>query len=98
MSPAQWIEVDLGGVFDVAEIRLVPSQYPAGNTVHRILGSGPETGGLIELGVIEGETNDGDYLVLFGASPWLGLDSIRVETTSSPSWVAWREIEVVAAG
>ena len=96
--PPQWIEVDLGGVFNVAEIRLVPSQYPAGNTVHRILGSGPDTGGLIELGVIEGETNDGDYLVLVGASPWLGLDSIRVETTSSPSWVAWREIEVVAAG
>lgn len=95
--PPQWIELDLAGVFDVAEIRLVPSQYPAGPTVHRILGSGPGTGGLIELGVLEGETRDGDYLVLVAESPWLGLDTIRVLSTSSPSWVAWREIEVVAA-
>jgi hypothetical protein len=95
-SPPQWIEVDLGGVFDVAEIRLVPSQYPAGRTVHLISGSGPDTGGLVELGAIDGETNDGDYLVLAAGSPWLDLDTIRVETISSPSWVAWREIEVIA--
>jgi hypothetical protein len=27
---------------------------------------------------------------------WAGLTAIRVETVASPSWVAWREIEVVA--
>jgi hypothetical protein len=78
-------------------IRLVPSQYPAGRTVHLISGSGPDTGGLVELGAIDRETNDSDYFVLAAGSPWLDLDTIRVETTSSPSWVAWREIEVIAA-
>jgi hypothetical protein len=97
-SPPQWIEIDLGGLFDIAEIRLVTSQYPAGNTVHRILGSGPDTNGLIELGVIDGVTDDGDSLALAAESPWLRLDTVRVQTTSSPSWVAWREIEVIAAG
>lgn len=97
-SPPQWIEIDLGEVFDVAEIRLVPSQYPAGHTVHRIVGSGPGTGGPVELGVIDGDTRDGDSLVLAAESSWLGLDTIRVQTTSSPSWVAWREIEVITAG
>jgi len=97
-SPPQWIEIDLGGVFDVAEVHLVPSQYPSGPTVHRILGSGPDTGGRVELGVIDTDTTDGKLLVLTADAPWLGLDTIRVETTSSPSWVAWREIEVIATG
>ncbi len=97
-SPPQWIEVDLGGVFDIAEVRVVTSQYPVGNTVHRVLGSGPDTGGLVELGVADGETDDGDLLVVVAESPWLGIDTIRVHTTASPSWVAWREIEVIAAG
>ena len=94
----QWIEVDLAGVFDIASIRLVVSQFPVGKTTHQILGSGPDTGGLVELGILEGNTSDGDLLELVADSPWPGLETIRVRTISSPSWVAWREIEVTAAG
>lgn len=90
----QWIEVDLGEPSLIAAIRLIPSQFPAGATRHRVLGRGPGTGGFILLGVLEGDTSDGSLLEIGGT--WEGIDTIRVETESSPSWVAWREIEVVA--
>jgi len=31
-------------------------------------------------------------------SPWQGIRYLRVETLSSPSWVSWREIEVISDG
>lgn len=96
--PPQWIEIDLGGVFDIVEVRLVASQSPPGRTVHRVLGGGPDTAGLVELGVLDDTTADGSHLVLRAEEPWKGLDLIRVETVTSPSWVAWFEIEVRAAG
>lgn len=93
--PAQWIEVELDGPSAIAAIRLIPSQFPAGPTRHRVLGRGPDTGGFRVLGVLEGETADGTLLEITG--PWIGIATIRVETDASPSWVAWREIEVVSS-
>lgn len=96
--PAQWIEVDLGQPFDVSEIRLIPSQYPEGRTVHTVLGRGPDTGGFVVLGVLDGDTVDGELLTIAADIPWLALDTIRVETSLGESWVAWREISVIEAG
>jgi hypothetical protein len=31
------------------------------------------------------------------SEPWEGIRRIQIETVASPSWVAWREIEVIAA-
>ncbi len=42
-----------------------------------------------------GPTADGDVLEVSPPEPWTGLQYIRVETIESPSWVAWREIEVL---
>ena len=36
----QWIEIDLGQAYEIGGVRLLISQYPAGNTVHRVLGKG----------------------------------------------------------
>jgi hypothetical protein len=75
------------------------SQSPSGATVHRLLGRGVGTGGaFVLLHVFEGETTDSMVLRVAPDDPWLGLRSIRVETVESPSWVAWREIEVIAEG
>jgi len=88
----QWIEITLDGPHEVAAIRLTPSQYPEGETAHRVLGL--VDGGWVELGVVTGNTRDGIPLVVMG--PWSDVERVRVETDSSPSWVAWYEIEVLA--
>jgi hypothetical protein len=91
----QWIEVDLGAPRTIAEIRLQTSQDPAGQTEHRILGAAVAgTSGTL-LYTARGETRDGQVLVIRPDSPWTGIRYLRIETTHSPSWVSWREIEVV---
>jgi len=98
-GPPQWIEIDLGSALDISEIRLTPSQYPAGRTVHRVLGKGPGTGGeFVLLHTFDGPTDDGQQIGFKPDSPWQGIQVVRIMTDSSPSWVAWREIEVLAAG
>jgi hypothetical protein len=92
----QWIEIDLGAAYDIREIRLLPSQYPAGATRHRIRGKGPDTGGsFIDLHIFAGPSEDSKWLVVSPPEPWPAIQIIRIETTASPSWVAWREIEIL---
>jgi hypothetical protein len=42
-------------------------------------------------------TADSDVLVFHPEAPLTGIRTLRIETTTSPSWVGWREIEVIAA-
>lgn len=95
--PSQWIEVDLGAPLTVAAIRLGVAQTPrVSNTVHAVLGRPPE-GSYRELHIFDGQTSDGEVLEYVPEAPWEGIRYLRVETRASPSWVAWREIEVFAA-
>ncbi|HMK08834.1 MAG TPA: discoidin domain-containing protein [Anaerolineales bacterium] len=97
-SPLQWIQIDLGQDYDVAEIRLTVSQYPDGDTTHVVYGRGGGTAGeLKQLTVFRGPTADSQVLVFHPDQPLRGIRVIRIETTLTPSWVAWREIEVIAA-
>ena len=89
----QWIEVDLGVASTIAQIRLVTEQFPAGETVHRILGRSAD-GTLRVLQELRSVTDTMQVLEVTPATPWTGIRAIRVETVASPSWVAWREIEV----
>jgi hypothetical protein len=41
-------------------------------------------------------TYDSQYLEYAPSSPWQGIRFVRVETISSPSWVSWREIEILS--
>ncbi|HET7010460.1 MAG TPA: discoidin domain-containing protein [Anaerolineales bacterium] len=96
--PLQWIQIDLGEPYTIAEIRLTAAQTPAGQTTHLIYGRGDGTGGeFVRLHTFMGVTDDSDVLVFTPESPIVGIREIRVETTFSPSWVGWREIEVIAA-
>jgi hypothetical protein len=96
-GPTQWIEIDLGAEHTIQEISLTTSQYPEGRTVHRILGRST-SGQFVELTTLDGNTSDGQTLTYKPAQPIPGIRFIRVETVTSPSWVAWREIEVIDAG
>jgi hypothetical protein len=96
--PLQWIQVDLGQDYAIAEIRLTVAQSPAGQTIHVVYGQGTSTGGdFDQVHIFSGSTADSDVLVFHPEQPLTGIRTIRIETTTTPSWVAWREIEVIAA-
>ncbi len=98
-GPPAWIELDLGRGRTVGLVRLRIAQFPEGRTVHRLLGRGPGTGGRwMTLAVLRGRTDDAQVLEWRPDAPRTGLRWLRVETTVSPSWVAWREIEVLGPG
>jgi hypothetical protein len=98
-GPLQWIQIDLGATVDIAEIRLTVSQFPDGNTIHVVYGSqGVSPERFVELHIFSGPTADSDVLVFHPDEPIHGVRLLRIETTTSPSWVGWREIEVIGAG
>jgi Tol biopolymer transport system component len=93
----QWIELDLEANYVIASIRLLPSQSPAGETVHRLLVKGPATGNSYQvLHTFRGTTADFRWLTFELPEPLRGIRYIRVETVSSPSWISWREIQAFA--
>lgn len=94
-GPPGWIEITLDGPQQVAAIRLTVSQYPAGPTDHRVYGR-TSGGDLVLLERFRQQTNDGTVLDLEPDTPWSAISAIRIETRAGPSWVAWREIEVIA--
>jgi len=93
-GPPAWIEIDLGAARAVAEIRLVVSQYPAGETRHQVscgtVAGGPRT----VAATLSGTTHDTDVLDLRLPSA-MSCRYLRIDTLESPSWVAWREIEIL---
>lgn len=98
-GPVQWIEVDLGAEYTVGEIRLTISQYPEGPTVHQIKIKGTGTGNQYTLlHAFDGITHDGDELIFKPETPVTGIRYVQIQTVTSPSWVAWREIVVIQAG
>ncbi len=90
----QWIEVDLEGAYHITEIRLLVAQYPEGNTVHRI-SVRAEDGGTRAVHDFRQLTRDGDWLVYEPDPPLENVQVIRIDTLISPSWVAWKEIQVL---
>jgi hypothetical protein len=90
----QWIQIDLGAPATVRLIRLVVSQWPAGDTVHQVWGGGPGED-LRLLHEFRGYTEGDQVLEFVPDVPLEGIQTVRVVTLESPSWVGWKEIEVV---
>jgi F5/8 type C domain/Divergent InlB B-repeat domain len=93
----QWIEVDLGAVKAVDELDLVVSQLPDSSTTHRIYGKANEADPYTLLHEFNGFTVDAQVLQ-YVLPTQQQLRYVKVETTSSASWVAWREIGVYGPG
>jgi hypothetical protein len=93
-GPVQWIEVDLGQARTVESVRLLVAQDPPGGTSHIVSARG-ESGDWREIAALTGDTSDGQWLEVPLAEPLEEIRYIGVETVTSPSWVAWREISIL---
>jgi len=93
--PPQWIEIDLGAAYDIGEIRLTVGQWPAGDVAHQ-LWVGASREGMQQAQEFIGAEFDFDVLSYAPGKPLRGIRYVRVLTSESPSWVSWREIEVLA--
>lgn len=91
----QWIEIDLGAPTTIKAIRLTIAQSPTGETLHQIWGRGSNDK-LRLLHEFHGTTDDNQVLDFTPDKPIDGIQFVRVVTTQSPSWIAWKEITVIA--
>jgi hypothetical protein len=91
-GPPQWIEIDLGEDYNITTINLHVAQFPDGSTVHKLEGKN-SSGDWITLTEFSGETTGTDILTYTGTGD-ASYRYIKVTTQTSPSWVAWKEIEV----
>src|SRR5574340_742375 len=96
-GPTQWIEIDLGAAYDIAEIHLVPADTSPGVTLHRILGKGPLSGGYRLLYVFNSQVSDSPILAYAHSSAWQDVSMVRIETTFSAGPIGWREVEIMQA-
>jgi hypothetical protein len=98
--PVGWIEVDLQANYDLTFILLFVQQTPAGETTHEIwVSDSPmqeDLSGATLVSVLTGYTQNDDILQVDFNDP-INTRYVQVRTTSSPSWVAWDEIQVYAA-
>jgi hypothetical protein len=90
----QWIEIDLGGPAIINRIRLHVAQSPGGQTDHELSAKRPGSGYEV-VHIFSGPTDDGLTLEFAPDNPLEGYRFLRIRTLSSPSWVAWKEIELV---
>jgi hypothetical protein len=95
-GPPAWIELDLGKAIEIDSIRLLVAQSPPGRTDHRVTCRPTASADFVALGRLAGSTSDLDELTLRLPSP-VACRIVRIRTVASPSWVAWREIEVYPA-
>ncbi len=93
--PTQWIEIDLGAPYPVGEIRLTVGQWPAGQVVHQVW-VGASLDAMRQVHQFSGNEFDYDVLAYTPSIPLTNVRYVRIVTTESPSWVSWREIEVLA--
>ncbi len=95
--PVAWIEIDFVKPVTPTTIRLMASQLPnTGHTIHDVYGRADGQIEEVILYKFDGTTNNAEWM------SWPLADSgpiryLRIETTSSPSWVSWTEIEVSVA-
>jgi len=95
-GPPQWIEIDLGAPATIETLRLLVDQSPSGRTVHVVSGGASRTK-LKQLHTFDGTTAGGAELSWTPSKPLTGIRFLRIETTRSPSWVAWFEIEAIGS-
>lgn len=94
--PPQWLEIDLEEPTTIQRVAMNTSQWPPGETRHRVWARLAD-GGLVLLGQLDGFTTVDMVLALDLPMPLPEVTAVRIETSKSPSWAGWREVEVLSA-
>ncbi len=89
----QWIEINLARPTSISLIRLVVNQTPTGETIHQILVRSRREEYRV-LREIRQRTSDSQILE-FDTLGLTNIQYVKVLTVQSPSWVGWREIEIL---
>jgi len=90
----QWIEVRLAPPGRLSAIEFLVSQSPAGHTIHELWLR--RTGGrFVKVHTFDGHTEDSERLRYNFEGASEAVEAIRIVTVKSPSWVGWREIELI---
>jgi hypothetical protein len=95
-GPVQWIQIDLQGLYRITSIQLLIAQYPNGDTIHQVQVRASEADSYQTVFEFNESTRDNQWLLFRPEAPLENVGQIRIQTTSSPSWVAWKEIQVYA--
>lgn len=94
-APA-WIQLDLNRDVVPSRVRLYTEQYPPGNVSHNITGV-LSNGATVNLGGYSGYMSNSVWLEI--NIPYsIPVRYLRITTSQSSSWVAWKDIEVVEGG
>ena len=73
---------------------LLTAQDPTGQTVHQVQVRNAQGGAFFTVATLSGATQAEQWLRWFPTKPLKGIRWVRIVTTASPSWVAWREVQV----
>jgi len=93
----QWYEIDLGYPQTIIGIQLTAFQLNPGQAEHTVLVKGTGTGGeFVPFHTFNEKSQDYHIFSYFAETALEGIQYIRIETTRSPSWVIWREVEAFA--
>lgn len=98
--PVEWLEVNLGQPTDIVKLQLSVAQSPVGITTHQLWLSSSSIQGNTDYATLahtfSGQTSDGQLLSIDLAVPVVA-QYIQIRTVESPSWVAWKEVQVMTA-
>lgn len=92
--PAKWIDVDLGAQKTLTAFRLLTNQSPSGATTHNIYVKSNINDAYTLAKTFNGTTTGDQWLEHYLLNAVSNVRYVRVETTVSPSWVAWKEISL----
>jgi len=92
----RYIQIDLQGTFIINNINLVVEQTPApAMTSHQIYTAPNINGPWTLVDSIDVVTSQGEFIErCYHAAPLTNVGAVKIITTNSPSWAAWREIGV----
>ena len=89
-DPFQWIEINLGSRKEISEITALVDQSPAGDTIHNVFFDNV-------LSHTWNEFTSKSGLLTWTLPSTIKAQKIRIETTTSPSWVGWYEISILGS-
>lgn len=93
----QSIQVNLQGAYTINNINLVVVMTPNGACTHYIFTAPNINGPWTPVDTITGAFTNLQHIErCYSGSPLLNVGAVMVETTASPSWVAWGEIGIFA--